>query len=484
MNTEIGLKSKESPEFRNLSQIVFAVVDKQYSDKVLGTGFFIAKNGWGLTALHVTKDFLKQRKVPILYQGKWYEADLICESNEHDIVALHVPEIKVEYKIKIASSKAWEGGDPALAIGYHRQERMIGPNPMALTIDQDKPARKVRIHQQWFDCLVLSPNDDVDNIGPGASGGPVYNKRTRCIIGVVIGTEQRTVLGASKGSSAASEKTRRHDSDVPPIYLEAEINLSNYGFVVPFDELFPDWGGFQRLIDSNEAVLWEDEEPTEIDIFTPPIADFPMVPVPPDKPRFEMSVYLVTNRQYEMFLAYNEYWQCDGGCLAAGDVDANYLAHWRNGIDKEPQADQPVINISYYAARAYVEWFSKRLNMPLDLPSRTEWELAAFEGKNLKAWRKAIKKEDGLEGVNCYDTNGRLSTVGKMGTKAFKLCDILGLVYEFCAVDNPDSQLNKVLAIGGSYRTPPEKLIDPVELNLNECRDDVGFRFVHRIENS
>jgi hypothetical protein len=312
---------------------------------------------------------------------------------------------------------------------------------------------------------------------------------------VLVGTEKQLVkvvresgLWKRSSNEAPLESTQRQDTDEPPdmiIDVETAIDLSNYGFAVPFNDLFPDWRGFRRLIDSNEEVLWEDEEPTKIDIFTPPIADFPMVPVPPDKPRFEMSVYLVTNRQYEMFLAYNEYWQCDGGCLAAGDVDANYLAHWRNGRCKESQADRQVINISYHAACAYVEWLSKWLDMRLELPNREEWELAASEGNDLKSWRKEIRQGNyNLDGVNCYDTAGELLPVGDMPCNSFGLYDILGSVYEFCAVDKLDAQQNKVLAIGGSYRKPKEELIEPVELDLNECRDDVGFRFVHRIEKS
>ncbi len=87
---------------------------------------------------------------------------------------------------------------------------------------------------------------------------------------------------------------------------------------------------------------------------------------------FLMDERQVTNREFLAFVTAHPEWQRSriGRTLA----DAKYLAHWRDDLDpgNESLLDAPVVNVSWFAAKAYCEAQGKRL------PTQDEWELVAL----------------------------------------------------------------------------------------------------------
>lgn len=95
---------------------------------------------------------------------------------------------------------------------------------------------------------------------------------------------------------------------------------------------------------------------------------------------FIMDKYPVTNAQYEAFVA--EYPKWKKSEVKALFADAGYLKHWASPLGVGPAADKlkdsPVINVSWFAAKAYCECQGKRL------PTVNEWEFAALASETKK----------------------------------------------------------------------------------------------------
>lgn len=79
----------------------------------------------------------------------------------------------------------------------------------------------------------------------------------------------------------------------------------------------------------------------------------------------------VTNAEFLTFVRANPKWQRSKvGKIFASET---YLAHWASDLELGPNAlaDAPVVNISWFAARAYLKENGKRL------PTEDEWEFTA-----------------------------------------------------------------------------------------------------------
>ncbi len=86
--------------------------------------------------------------------------------------------------------------------------------------------------------------------------------------------------------------------------------------------------------------------------------DFPVAP-------FSLDVAPVSRADWAQFLAAHPAWR--PGQPAPALVDERYLASWQQPL--APHA--PVVDVSYFAARAYCAWKGRRL------PTTLEWEYAA-----------------------------------------------------------------------------------------------------------
>jgi formylglycine-generating enzyme required for sulfatase activity len=102
---------------------------------------------------------------------------------------------------------------------------------------------------------------------------------------------------------------------------------------------------------------------------------------------FYLDRYPVTNGQFADFAAQSPQWA--PGQVKSVFADENYLKQLQSG-SLEAIHDQPVTNVSWFAAVAYCEFHSKRL------PTLDEWELAgqasgtAADGTRDQAYRQQI----------------------------------------------------------------------------------------------
>jgi len=89
---------------------------------------------------------------------------------------------------------------------------------------------------------------------------------------------------------------------------------------------------------------------------------------------FELEVAPVTNAAFLAFVTAHPKWR--RGQVSRLFADASYLAHWTGDLELGPLAppDAPVVQVSWFAARAYAAAQGRRL------PSTAEWEFAASAG--------------------------------------------------------------------------------------------------------
>ena len=144
----------------------------------------------------------------------------------------------------------------------------------------------------------------------------------------------------------------------------------------------------------------------------------------------------VTNADFLAFVQVTPGWRRDR--VKALRAEATYLAHWAAPDqlgDAPPKA--PVVNVSWYAARAYCAWRGGRL------PLEREWELAAAP--------TATSRE--ILDWYAQRTPERMPDVGRKQTKGVR--DMHGLVWEWiedfnAALVTADSRSTGDMFCGGA----------------------------------
>lgn len=141
--------------------------------------------------------------------------------------------------------------------------------------------------------------------------------------------------------------------------------------------------------------------------------------------RFLLDRYPVTNAEFLEFVIAHPEWR--RGQVPARLADARYLARWAGTL--EPGADaglrEPVVQVSWYAARAYCAAAAGRL------PTWSEWEFVAAadethaDARADPAWRERI--------LAWYSVpSGRkLASVGSAAANVYGVHDLHGLVWEW-----------------------------------------------------
>jgi formylglycine-generating enzyme required for sulfatase activity len=147
---------------------------------------------------------------------------------------------------------------------------------------------------------------------------------------------------------------------------------------------------------------------------------------------FKIDKLPVTQTQFLAFVAANPRWRRSS--VVELFADSNYLSSWPDDLHHpEGQAQAPVTQVSWFAARAYARWAGQRL------PSLAEWEYlaaasdeAAF-GRDDPGYNQVI--------LNWYSrpTPERLPRVGLDPANFYGVQDLHGLVWEW--VDDFNSAL-------------------------------------------
>jgi len=161
---------------------------------------------------------------------------------------------------------------------------------------------------------------------------------------------------------------------------------------------------------------------------------------------FYLDKFPVTNAQFLEFVKQNQTWRKSK--VKRIFADASYLKHWKSDLElgSEVLPNSPVINISWFAARAYAKWRNKRL------PTINEWEYAASVGSR----SSDINKEDDIKKqiLDWYSKpENEIKEVGKSKPNFFGVFDLYGLGWEWV------EDFNSVLEAGDSR--------DDFELNRN-----------------
>jgi len=116
------------------------------------------------------------------------------------------------------------------------------------------------------------------------------------------------------------------------------------------------------------------------------------------------------------------------------------------------RVNQPVINVSWNDATAYVEWLSQQTGQQYHLPSEAEREYAARAGTETKYW---WGNEIGSNQANCYgdgcgDSFKYTAPVGSFAANQFGLYDTVGNIWEWCA-DNWHDNYNGAPTDGSAW---------------------------------
>ncbi len=138
---------------------------------------------------------------------------------------------------------------------------------------------------------------------------------------------------------------------------------------------------------------------------------------------FQLDVRPVTNGEFLAFVREHPRWQRSQ--VKRLFADERYLAHWASDLDLgNARAEQPVTNVSWFAAKTFAASRGKRL------PTTAEWELAAGAGFTE---RDGAKDADFQAEVARWYATPSPAVQPDVGGRAnvFGVRDLHGLVWEW-----------------------------------------------------
>ncbi|RKU09575.1 hypothetical protein C6503_20700 [Candidatus Poribacteria bacterium] len=207
--------------------------------------------------------------------------------------------------------------------------------------------------------------------------------------------------------------------------------------------------------------------------------DMALIPAGDGVDAFYMDMYEVTNAQYRKFIDANPQWQ--KGKALTSIVSDGYLSGWKGNMYPKGKANHPVVNISWFAAKAYAEWAGK------ELPTEAQWEKAArgsLEGKKYP-WGNAKPRK--RANYNRYTPrtsfkNPPTKAVGSYAPNEYGLYDMAGNVEEWCLerldVDDIHGRYHRMR--GGSWFSGATaiQIAERSQHPVNDSMGTLGFRCV------
>lgn len=140
---------------------------------------------------------------------------------------------------------------------------------------------------------------------------------------------------------------------------------------------------------------------------------------------FALMTQPVSNAAFLAFVQRNPQWRRDR--VATVFAEPRYLSHWAGplelGVDAGPQ--QPVTQVSWFAAQAYCEAQDARL------PTWSEWEYVAAADETRRDARSDPAWRERMLGWYSKPSNTALPLVGSTAPNAYGVQDLHGLVWEW-----------------------------------------------------
>jgi formylglycine-generating enzyme required for sulfatase activity/cytochrome oxidase Cu insertion factor (SCO1/SenC/PrrC family) len=142
---------------------------------------------------------------------------------------------------------------------------------------------------------------------------------------------------------------------------------------------------------------------------------------------FYLDVLPVTNEQYLEFVRANPQWRRSQ--VQRLFTDERYLMNWAGDLDLGTNArpNQPVVWVSWFAAKAYAQWKGKRL------PTTAEWEFAAGASATLSDGAKDESFQRDIMRWYSTPSPASLAAAGSGASNLWGVRDLHGLVWEWVA---------------------------------------------------
>jgi len=145
---------------------------------------------------------------------------------------------------------------------------------------------------------------------------------------------------------------------------------------------------------------------------------------------FLLMRYEVTNGEFASFVDERPEW-APGGASAAAQCSGAYLSEWTGDAPPPGEGEIPVLEVCWYAARAYCQW----LGDEYDLPTEAQWEAAArssHDGYGGDYWIYPFGNAASCALANYDDCNGAPVEVGEAtGTPPSGVYDLSGNAWEW-----------------------------------------------------
>lgn len=202
-------------------------------------------------------------------------------------------------------------------------------------------------------------------------------------------------------------------------------------------------------------------------------------------PSFYIDQTAVTNADFLEFVKANPHWQRSK--VSPLLADKNYLSHWEGdlkiGEKNKAIYQSPVVNVSWFAAKAYAKWKGKRL------PTVAEWEYVAASPD------QSGKIKDLTQYALSWNATPSPKVLPKVGTtyqNKLGVKDMNGLIWEWTfdfnnftgVADSRDNSPNLLSFCGASALQVTNNRDYPAFLRYgfrsslkgNYCISSLGFR--------